>query len=646
MKRKEIPSGSGPGPRAGNGKSTTPNASRSSKPSGIGTRRRALGMLTVGTALLVLLAAWSAVIVPSLYEAASPEQRTGDGGPGFGGSDDGEGLAPGEDLALLEGRIGFMSLIGSLIEGDDGERSFDLLNLTLEDFDLSWTEFEVTGEGFIDRVTGEPVFDAAQEGGGTDALAGFQGPDLVIGPERRDYSVRNVILNDTVLARFAGETVVEERTANVYEVSIEGAPLDMDALSATGLFGPAIPGPSSEEGLDGGTTDAGSTSMGPTGMSGAMPGSFLGGGSEMRYDEHSIYYIDVGTSIPLDLEMDLVVSMVFPDASLMMVTEGEEVSTTFGEVWLPHPTAPGAYQAIDVTIESHLVTSLLGSDETVAVFESWVVYIDNSTGEPIDDKYQPQREVYAVDRETSMYVAGLGNSERTGLHGFPIGRAEPRTYPLWDAMAGEVVDAEFVGEEMIGDRRVHIYEQVSEDVVIDSPNMILPVYRHPALDYKYDGTSRYTIDAETGMFLDIAVETTVVLASSGPLGAVAYPVTSFSFSMDDEFVEMMIGISSLFEEVLLPLSNEVVPAFAMELGFTDEMTSALVEVAILVETVDGVLNLWVPLAILASASTLLAVGTLRLRRIRARGTARTHVESVRSRVAPVDEQDRPAPKGI
>jgi hypothetical protein len=118
------------------------------------------------------------------------------------------------------------------------------------------------------------------------------------------------------------------------------------------------------------------------------------------------------------------------------------------------------------------------------------------------------------------------------------------------------------------------------------------------------------------MFLDIAVDTTVILASSGPLGAVAYPVTSFSFSMDDEFVEMMIGISNLFEDVLLPLSNEAVPVFAMELSFTDEMTNTLVEVAVLVETVDGIFNLWVPLAIVAVGLSLVALGGHRLRRRR------------------------------
>ncbi len=564
-------------------------------------------MLVVGVSLLVFAAAWSTLVVPSLFAMAGNGEGGGDGGSSFDGQGGG-GTGLDEDTAVLEGRIGFMGLIASLIDDGGSGEPFDFLNITRADIDLQWTPFEITGSGMVDPGTGEPLFgDGSFDGG---AAAGLQGGSDPVGPEARDYPIRNAFINDTVLARYVTETSLEGRTVRVYQVDVENAVIDMATLSVSGLFGGDDIG-GGDQGSDGGP-DEGSGSAFGGGMAGAD--SFIGEESEMFYDEVSTYFVDVATGIPLDLDIELMVSMVFPDASLMMVTEGEQVSTTYGELWVPHPVVPGAYESIDVMIESHLVTEVLDVDESIAVFDSWVVYYDNGTGEPLPDQYQPDHEIYAVDRSTSLYLAGYGNSERRGYHGFPVGMAERRDYPMWDATANMVVDARYVDETVVDGRQAYIYEQVAEDVVVEGPNMVLPVYRHPGLEYRYDSTTTYTIDARTGLLLDLFVDATVLLAPPGPVQALTLPVTSFTFGMDDDFTEMMVGISQLYEEVLLPLSNEVVPVFGMDLSFTPEMTDLLVEVAVLVETLDYTFNLWIPLAIVIIGVSLVLLGAHRMRR--------------------------------
>ncbi|UCC92213.1 MAG: DUF3068 domain-containing protein [Thermoplasmata archaeon] len=584
-----------------------------SRPKGNGPRkvkpkRRPRRMVVIGVSLLVFAAAWSTLVVPSLFAMGGNGGPDGDGGTSFGAQGDG-GSGLDEDTAILEGRIGFMGLIASLMDDDGSEEPFDFLNITRADLDLQWTPFQITGQGMVDPETGDPLFgdgDGSFAGG---AAAGLEGGSDPIGPEPRDYRVWNAFINDSVVARYVAERTLEGRTVRVYEVDVRGAAVDMAALSASGLFGTDGFG-GADQGSDAGP-DEGSGSSSDVGDMGAA--SFLGEGSDISYDELSTYYVDAATGIPLDLEMDLLVSMVFPDASLMMVTEGKQVTTTYGELWVPHPVVPGAYDSIDVKIESHLLTEVQDIDETIAVFDSWVVYYDNATGEPLPDQYQPDHEIYAVDRTTSRYVAGFGNSDRKGYYGFPVGMAERRDYPMWDAMANSIVDARFVDETVVGGREAFIYEQVAEDVVVEGPNMVLPVYRHPGLEYVYDSTTTYTIDSRTGLLLDLVVDATVLLAPPGPVKPFTLPVTSFSFGFDDDFTEMMVGISNLYEEVLLPLSNEEVPVFGMELSFTPEMTDLLVEVASFVEVLDNTFNLWVPVAVVLTGVSLVAVGTLRMR---------------------------------
>jgi hypothetical protein len=557
-------------------------------------------ILAMGVALLIFTATWSIIIVPGLFDAAAGEGG-GTGGSDAGGPGGGDGgLGLDEGTAILEGRIGFMGLLDSLLLGEGSDAAFDFLNITMEDLDLVWRDFQITEGGLVDATTGQPLFGDDVGGSGGESAPALQGLEDPIGPEARDYQVMNAIINGTVTARYRGETSVEGRTVRTYQVAVQDAPIGMQDLSFAGLPG--------SDGL-------GDTSAEEEGnMAGGAAGDFFSEDTELLYDEMSTYYIDVETAIPLDLETDLEVSMVFPDSSLMLVTEGEEVTTTHGELWVPHPTIPGAYDSIDVTIETHLVTRLAETDETIAVFESWVVYYDNATGEPLPEQYQPDREIYAVDRGTSLYIPGYGNSERRGYHGFPIGSAERRAYPLWDAMANAILDAEFVSEDVVGGRQVFIYDQVAEDVVVEGPNMVLPVYRHPGLVYMYDSSTRYTIDAATSLLLDLEVEASVLLAPPGPVMGVSLPVTSFYFSFDDDFTEMMLGISDLYENVLLPMSNEEVPVFGMSLSFTPEMTGLLVEVATFVETLDDTFNLWIPIALVAAGAALVLLGLHRIRR--------------------------------
>lgn len=566
-------------------------------------RMRGSTLLSIGVALLIFTVAWSFIIVPGLFDAAAGDGG-GSGGSdlgGPGGEDDGFGLD--EGTAILEGRIGFMGLLDIILLGEGSDTDLDFLNITREDFDLVWRDFEITENGLVEPSTGQPLFGDDAGGSGGEAAPALQGFDDPIGPEARDYQVMNAIVNGTVTARYMGETSLEGRTVRTYRVDLRDASIDMQDLSFAGLPGSDGLGDTSGDG-DGA-------------MDGGAAGDFFSEDTELLYDETSTYYIDVETAIPLDLETDLEVSMVFPDSSLMLVTEGEEVTTTHGEIWVPHPTIPGAYESIDVTIETHLVTRLAETDDTIAVFESWVVYYDNATGEPLPDQNQPEREIYAVDRGTSRYLPGYGNSERRGYHGFPIGSAERRAYPLWDAMANDIFDADFVAEDVIGGRQVFIYDQVAEDVVVEGPNMVLPVYRHPGLVYMYDSNTRYTIDAATSLLLDLEVEATVLLASPGPVLGVSLPVTSFSFSFDDDFTEMMLGIADLYENVLLPMSNEEVPVFAMSLSFTPEMTGLLVEVATFVETLDDTFNLWIPIALVSVGASLVILGLYRARRSKA-----------------------------
>jgi hypothetical protein len=56
-------------------------------------------------------------------------------------------------------------------------------------------------------------------------------------------------------------------------------------------------------------------------------------------------------------------------------------------------------------------------------------------------------------------------------------------------------------------------------------------------------------------------------------------VGSFEVDLPDNTTSQLLEVAELFEEVLLPLSNEKVEAFSMELSFTEEVQRDLIEIS-------------------------------------------------------------------
>jgi hypothetical protein len=255
----------------------------------------------------------------------------------------------------------------------------------------------------------------------------------------------------------------------------------------------------------------------------------FGSDAKMFYDENNVYWLDRETSIPLNMDMGMGISIQLPNLRLLQVSLGERVYNSTGTIWVQNDTIPQKYDQIEVIKESHSECWLDKKDSNIAHFRSWTVYYDNDTKERLPDDVQPPPETYAVDRATYMYIPLYGG--RSGYYWFPP-LLEKRTYPMWDSTMQNTIDACFIEETEIAGMRAYLFEMRAENITIESSNIALPVYRHPGTEYLYDSITRYWLEPETGMMLSYWMNGTFKLATGGPLQGFSYPVFFF-FRLDE-----------------------------------------------------------------------------------------------------------------
>jgi hypothetical protein len=336
------------------------------------------------------------------------------------------------------------------------------------------------------------------------------------------------------------------------------------------------------------------------------------------YSETTKYYIDPITSIPIDVKITSCVQVTVPDLRVLPVHEGETVEVSEGEIWVERDTVPHTYEKIAVLVEHHQKSYILAEDSNIAIFEDWEVYYDKSTGEPLDAEYQPETEVYAVDRTTFKYVPGYGNSLRRGYYTFPIGNIEKTSYAMWDEYACQLNTAYFVREEFYHETLTYVYEMYTENVSVDSANLFFPVYRHPGTEYTYSGVSRIYVDARSGIPIDVYVEGYYWVSPAGPAPAPgpSYPVAKVNFSFDPATVELLRKLARLYAEVLIPISCQQLPMLAVKLQFAKEFINIMLRLAELLATYLNWLRLWIPTIFITLGGILIGVGAYSILRKR------------------------------
>ena len=155
---------------------------------------------------------------------------------------------------------------------------------------------------------------------------------------------------------------------------------------------------------------------------------------------------------------------------------------------------------------SHTVADGQNSDGEVVVFDTFTCLITDPNGDAPDCIGAPSGEVpedearlvqassdrFATDRSTAEAVERVEGAEHEGLvNKFPFD-VEQKTYPFWDGVLGETVDATFQGEEEIDG--LNTYRFVTE--VTDEPAEI-----SNGIYGTYSQTKTMNIDPTTGSII-------------------------------------------------------------------------------------------------------------------------------------------------
>jgi hypothetical protein len=316
-------------------------------------------------------------------------------------------------------------------------------------------------------------------------------------------------------------------------------------------------------------------------------------GTRLFYNDMSSYILDARTSIPLDIDLDLGLDMVLPDTTKLTVRE-EDVRYTEEDIWVESGTVPGTREEIHVITEIKTLGSFDENDGNIAVYDRYTTYYDKDTGERISSGEYDEKETFAVDRTTYQYIPGYLGTIRSGFYEFPIGKVEEKSYPMWDEFSSREGMAEFFGRDRIDEMDVLIFQMISEDVVVDSGNAILPIYPHPATTYLLDTTQEWYLDQRTGFMVDFYIHGVVKVASSGPFGIIETEVTTFEVYLPENTTSMLKEIADLFHNLVIPLSNKEVKAFGLQISFTDEISQQFIDLSDYVGRILDVFEIWIP----------------------------------------------------
>jgi len=255
------------------------------------------------------------------------------------------------------------------------------------------------------------------------------------------------------------------------------------------------------------------------------------------------------------------------------------------------------------------------ADKNIALFDAWTVYLDPETMEPLPPEEQGEHVSFAVDRSTYKYVA-RGGSDRTGYYTFPVGNVLPMDYPMWDDIAEEQNDAEYLGKEGHRGTDTYVFEMRTVDAETDGGNLFIPVYNHPGTVYLINRTMRWYVDVGSGFPVDVYVNETFRVASGGPFQGVAEEVGWSEWKLDNETVDTMIEISAFFTSVLIPLSGTETPLMVMELEYTDEMVGLMAEYASQTRFILGLFEYAIPLLLVSFGAMFIVVPVINRNKVK------------------------------
>ncbi len=481
-----------------------------------------------GSAILTTGLGWNSIVIPKVMD----QMDSSGGSFSFG---------DGSDSAFMEGRIGSMRLIWDAMAGKDTMQTGQIPSLEM--FETVWKDVEITSRGIIDTSSGEILFEnfnaSFDQGSGATFPVG--------GVERKDYEIFNSGLNDLTTVEFMGTTEVLGRTGYLYKTNI---------------------------------TDVESSSPSNVGGFSSMEGETLPFLDDLTFlfSDQTEYVLDPRTSIPYDLRLIISSSFIFPDSNLLTVLE-EQVQYSEESIWIPSSSVPGRLEETNVIKETSTRGRIDTEDEMVALYDQSVTFYYKSSGEPLPEDLQGRTESFAVDRENYQYMTGFKNTQRSGYYQFPVGNPKKMDYQMWDESLAMENTAEFSGETSINGRNVYLYRMYTYDVEVEGGNAVLPIYRHPGTIYYLDTIQEWYIDSITGFMLDFKMDGTIRVTSAGPLEVIDQSVGSFKVDLPENTTSELFKIAELFENLLLPLSNKPVEAFAMDLGFTEDLQRDLIEIS-------------------------------------------------------------------
>lgn len=510
--------------------------------------------LIAGSSILISGMFWESLFLSGVYSMApssSDEQDLSSIG--------------GEDEVIMEGRMGFMSLIWDSMEGNGLQGEYP----AVEDFDIEQRDVYVTSEGIFHRDSDERISDTPQQQ--TDEGDTFP----TGGVKKKNYEIYNAALNASVTVRYTGETKILGRTGYIYSSNIVDAELKngMDSFQDQELD-PEI--------------------------------SEIMEDMDVFYTDTSDYVLDPRTSIPYDIRLDLSSSVIFPDFTLLTVLE-EQVRYSEETIWIPSSSSVNRMEEKNVIVEKKTTGGIDPENELIGLYTLETTYYDRETGEPLDEELQGGSESFAVDRTTYQYILGYKGTRRSGFYQFPVGNAMKRDYPMWDESIEAENIAEFTGESEIDGTPVFIYTMVTEDVVVEGGNALLPIYLHPGTTYTLDTVQQWFIDEETGFMLDFRIEGTIIVSSSGPLGLVEQSVGAFMVDLPENTTDELKEVSILFRDFLIPMSDKRVEVFSLDIYFSEGLQERLVEVADQVSFIIDMVENKVPRILMTAGAVVLLV---------------------------------------
>ncbi len=478
--------------------------------------------LIIGALLIVIGLLWSIAIAPLIINSYAKSASS---------------FPFSANERILEGRMGLPSLAWDKDSGGFEDRMF---NLTTSDFSLIWENVYVTPIGLYSSEDDELLMLQDLKANSS------KGPSFPRGGlEKRDYVLHNSYLDRNVTAAYSGIDSVVDKEVYTYDLKLDDEPINLHGMKLEGGFD------FSNENLP---------------IDEDIP---------FFYSDATKYMMDPRTSVPLDIRLNMSMALIFPDFYRLQALK-ENVSFAVETTRSPSQTNPGTYEVTKLLVARHFTGEIDKNDTDNAIFSERVVYYDLETGDPLPPDQQGSVNRYVVNRTDFKYVTGYLGTERSGYYQFPIANAEAKDYPLWDVMTSTERIAHYIGLSTSGDK---VYEMVVKGEQLDIDNLVLPIQLTPFRTYVMDSTQAWEIDDGSGTMLNYSIRGKVYLKISSPLGTVEEEVASFDMDLCRNTTNTLAKVARLYQELLLPLSNEKISAFSLQASFIEAAISKMIDLS-------------------------------------------------------------------